>query len=183
MCTQCCSSLSPLKATTRRLPMPAQTCFGTTGASAFITVSASCCRGRSARWSAPGRSGWRASPRRDDLDRAGEAAVLRDVAVDRRCRAGSSAASARSRTSTVPSSGMLIGLSGTCGAVPVRSTVSSSPATVIVTAIGRSLARGVGVVEKAVDVGRGACSAVGEIARSPRASGARSSRSGPRRRR
>ena len=32
---------SPLNATTRRLPMPAQTWSGTTGASAFITVSAS----------------------------------------------------------------------------------------------------------------------------------------------
>ena len=39
---------------------------------------------------------------------------------------------------TVPSSGMLIGRSGTCGAVPVRSTMSSLPRTVIVTASGRS---------------------------------------------
>ena len=41
MCTQCWPSFSPLKATTRRLPMPALTCLGTIGASAFITVSAS----------------------------------------------------------------------------------------------------------------------------------------------
>ena len=41
--------------------------------------------------------------------------------------------------STVPSNGMLIGRSGTWSAVPVRSTVIESPATVIVATIGSSL--------------------------------------------
>ena len=40
-------------------------------------------------------------------------------------------------TSTVPSRGMLIGRSGTCGAVPMRSTTSSLPRTVIATHNGR----------------------------------------------
>jgi len=50
--------------------------------------------------------------------------------------------------STVPSSGMLIGLSAICGAVPVRSTVRQSPATVIVTTSGKSFRLGSGSSRK-----------------------------------
>jgi hypothetical protein len=41
MCTQGCSLTVPLKAMTRKFPIPALTWRGTAGASAFITVSAS----------------------------------------------------------------------------------------------------------------------------------------------
>ena len=46
--------------------------------------------------------------------------------------------------STVPTSGMLIGLSGSCDAVPVRSTINSSPCTFSVTTSGSLLRDGSG---------------------------------------
>ena len=98
---------------------------------------------------------------RDDPDRAREAAVLRDrpwTALSSRTERSVS----QIAQSTVPSNGMLIGRSFTCGAVPVRSTVISSPSTMSVTTIGRLAPRGSSLVEKAVDSGLGAVDAVGQ---------------------
>ena len=78
---------------------------------------------------------------------------------------------------------MLIGRSGTCGEVPVRSTVSSSPSTVMVDRDLQVAPRRIRIVEIAVDEGLGRVDAVGSVADRAGASAARSSPSGLRRRR
>ena len=65
-------------------------------------------------------------------------------------------------TSTVPSSGMLIGRSGTCGAVPVRSTDERAPAHGDRHAQRQVLSRCLAVVEVPVDIGCRSIDAVGE---------------------
>ncbi len=62
MCTQCFPSSRPLKATTRRLPMPALTCRGTACASAFITVSASWLPGQKRAITGAGKVGFASVP-------------------------------------------------------------------------------------------------------------------------
>ena len=117
----------PLKATTRRLPMPALTWLGTACAKRLHHGVGELIAGAEARdhRRRKYRVGERAL-RRHDGDRTGQPAVLRDVAVDdavEQDRAQRQPDGAIDRTFD----GMLIGRSGICGEVPVRSTVSSSP--------------------------------------------------------
>ena len=152
---------TPLKAMTRRLPMPALTCSGTAGAIAFMIVSATALPGQKRAMTGAGKIGLarhpfgakivigRVRPLFCGIDAIGlaveqdRAQRQPDGAVDRAFQrhvdrlVGRSAARCRS-----------------------RSTWISDPLTVSVASIGRSLAGRIGAVEIAVDMGAGVVDAV-----------------------
>ena len=122
MCTQGPALVCPENAITRRLPIPALTCLGTAGAIAFITVSAKALPGQKRAITGAGKIGLARHPSGAWIVigrvRPLFCGMLPYLSLSSRIDRSVS----QTAQSTVPTSGMLIGLCGVCGAVPVRST-------------------------------------------------------------
>ena len=127
---------------TLRLPMPAETLPGMAADSAFITVSASWLPGQKRAMVGAGKVGLARQPLGATMVIGRISPAFTGMWPWISVSSSTERMVSQIAMSAVPSSGMLIGRSGTCGAVPVRSTTRLSSFLVMVTTIGSSFFEG-----------------------------------------